>query len=147
MMKGYIVNTIKILQLVLIAVLLDAAGQPSFASTAEIYNFPVSISGQEDPYLAFAEVMPEPVGGLPAIYKKIVYPSIAKSAGLEGKVYLLIFVNEHGGVDDVKVVKGIGGGCEEAAIQAVKSTKYNPGKNNGVPVKVKLSLPITFKLK
>ncbi|MGE5683005.1 MAG: energy transducer TonB [Bacillota bacterium] len=104
-------------------------------------------SQQEDPYLAFAEVMPEPVGGLPAIYKKIVYPNIAKSAGLEGKVYLLVFVNENGGVDNVKVIKGIGGGCEEAATEAVKNVKYTPGKNKGVPVKVKLSLAINFKLK
>lgn len=102
---------------------------------------------QEDPYLAFAETMPEPVGGLAAIYKKIVYPPIAKSAGLEGKVYLLIFVNENGSVDNVKVLKGIGGGCEDAAVDAVKAVKYSPGKNNGVPVKVKLSLAITFKLK
>jgi protein TonB len=102
---------------------------------------------QGDPYLAFAESMPEPVGGLPAIYKKISYPSVAKSAGLEGKVYLLIFVNENGGVDNVKVIKGIGGGCEEEAVKAVKSIRYTPGKNKGVPVKVKLSLAITFKLK
>ncbi|MGE5499489.1 MAG: energy transducer TonB, partial [Syntrophothermus sp.] len=102
---------------------------------------------QQDPYLAFAEVMPEPVGGLPAIYKKITYPAIAKSAGLEGKVYVLIFVNESGSVDNVKVIKGIGGGCDEAAIDAVKSIKYTPGKNQGVPVKVKLSLAINFKLK
>lgn len=105
------------------------------------------IGEQQDPYLAFAEVMPEPVGGLPAIYKKITYPAIAKSAGLEGKVYVLIFVNESGSVDNVKVIKGIGGGCDEAAIDAVKSIKYTPGKNQGVPVKVKLSLAINFKLK
>lgn len=102
---------------------------------------------QEDPYLAFAEEMPAPVGGLEGVYKKIVYPEIAKKAGLEGKVYLLVYVNENGGADDVKVIKGIGGGCEEAASKVLKDAKYTPGKNKGVPVKVKLSLAITFKLK
>lgn len=97
-------------------------------------------------YLPFAEVMPEPVGGLEALYKKIKYPNIAKQSGLEGKVYLLIYVNESGGVDDVKVVKSLGGGCDEAAIDAVKQTKFNPGKNKGAAVKVKLSLSINFKL-
>ena len=101
---------------------------------------------QEDPYAAFAEVMPEPVGGLEAIITKIVYPEIAKKAGLSGKLYLLIYVDEKGKVDDVKIIKGLGGGCDEAAIKAVKESKFSPGKNSDVPVKVKLSLPITFKM-
>lgn len=99
-----------------------------------------------DPYLAFAEVMPEPEGGLPALFKKIEYPDIAKKARIEGKVYALVFVNENGGVDDVKIIKGIGGGCDEAVIKAVKASKFNPGKNGGAAVKVKLSIPVSFKL-
>jgi protein TonB len=98
-------------------------------------------------YLAFAEEMPAPVGGLKALYKKISYPTIAKKAKLEGKVFLLTYIDEKGNVTDVNVVKGIGGGCDEAASEAVKSTKFEPGKNQGQPVKVKLSLTISFKLK
>ena len=98
-------------------------------------------------YLAFAEKMPAPQGGLPAIYKKITYPKIAKKAGIEGKVYVLAFVNENGGVDEVKVVRGIGGGCDEAAVEAVKATKFDAGEHKGKKVKVKLSLAIQFKLK
>ncbi len=101
---------------------------------------------QEDPYLPFAQVMPEPVGGLAAIYKHIVYPEIAQKAGIEGKVYVLVYVNEKGGVDDVKVLKGIGAGCNEAAIDGIKAVKFTPGKNNGAPVKTKLSLSINFKI-
>jgi len=104
-------------------------------------------SPQEDPYAAFAETMPAPVGGLEAVVKKIIYPEIAKKAGLSGKLYLLIYVDEQGRVDDVKVIKGLGGGCDEAAIKAVKETKFTPGKNSDIPVKVKLSLPITFKMR
>jgi periplasmic protein TonB len=102
---------------------------------------------QDDGYLAFAEVMPEPAEGLAELFKKISYPDIAKRTGVEGKVYLLIYVNETGNVDEVKVVKSLGAGCDEAAINAVKKTKFKPGKNGGVPIKVKLSLPVTFKLK
>ena len=54
---------------------------------------------------------------------------------------------ENGDVDDVKVVKGIGGGCDEATIEAVKKTKFTPGKLGGKPAKVKMSLQIQFKLK
>ncbi len=99
-----------------------------------------------DEYLAFAEKMPEPIGGLKAIYAKIKYPEIAQKAGIQGKVYVLAFIDENGNVNDVKVMKGIGGGCDEAASTAVKSSKFSPGTNKGKPVKVKLSLVINFKL-
>ncbi len=98
-------------------------------------------------YLAAAEVMPAPIGGLKAIYSKIVYPDIARKAGIEGKVYVIAYVNEQGNVEDVKVLKGIGGGCDQAAARAVKETKFTPGKVKGTPVKVKVALPIVFKLK
>lgn len=113
-------------------------------------NFSIGITTnfgmQGTEYLAFAEEMPEPIGGLPAIYKEISYPEIAKKAGVEGKVYVLAFINENGGVDDVKVVKGIGAGCDEATIEAVKKTKFKPGKSAGKTAKVKMSLQIQFKL-
>ena len=102
--------------------------------------------GKDDLYKPFAQVMPEPKDGLESIYKQIKYPEVAQKAGVEGKVYLLIYINENGDVDDVKVIKGLGAGCDEAAIEVIKNTKFNPGKDNGTPIKVKLSLPITFKL-
>lgn len=101
----------------------------------------------DDGYLAFAQVMPEPVEGLPAVIKKIQYPPIARQAGLEGKVFVMAYVDEKGNVDDVKVLKGIGGGCEEEVIKVLKTTKFKPGMNNGQPVKVKTSLSFAFKLK
>lgn len=107
---------------------------------------PTQLPGEET-YLAFAEEMPAPIGGLEDIFKKITYPAMAKKTGVEGKVYVLTFINENGEVDDVKVVKGIGAGCDEAVIDAVKSSKFKPGSNKGVPVKVKLSLAFNFKLK
>lgn len=106
-------------------------------------NLPVY---QSEEYLAFAEKMPEPVGGLPAIYKLIEYPSMAKNIGVQGKVYVLAFINKDGTVDDVKVIKGIGAGCDEATVEAIKKTKFIPGELGGKPSKVKMSLQIIFKL-
>lgn len=100
-----------------------------------------------DTYLAFAEKMPAPDGGLESIYKHVKYPRLAQEAGIEGKVYLLAFIDESGSVKDVKVVKGIGAGCDEAATEAIKKVKFSPGVNKGQPVKVKLSLAVVFKLK
>jgi protein TonB len=125
--------------LLLIAFLLFIVRSLSFAKSEIPYP------GDED-YLAFAEEMPSPIGGMPAIIKLISYPTVAKNANIEGKVYVLAYINEKGSVDDVKVLKGIGGGCDEAAIDAVKKSKFIPGKNSGVSVKVKLSLTITFKI-
>lgn len=101
---------------------------------------------QDDGYLAFAEEMPEVEGGLPNLYKSIRYPDIAKKAGISGRVYVMAFIDESGNVNDVQVIKGIGGGCDEAAVEAIKKTKFIPGKNKGQAVKVKLSLPINFQL-
>lgn len=102
---------------------------------------------QDDGYAPFADEMPAPVGGYEAVYKKIVYPEIARRVGVNGKVYILVYVNESGGVDDVKLIKGIGGGCDEVAMNAIKTIKFQPGKNGGAAVKVKLSMAINFKLK
>lgn len=110
-------------------------------------NFAQAEVSSDDGYLAFAQVMPEPVEGLTAVIKKIQYPAIAKQAGLEGKVFVMAYVDEKGNVDDVKVLKGVGGGCEEEVIRVLKTTKFKPGMNNGQPVKVKTSLSFAFKLK
>lgn len=105
-----------------------------------------SVAGGDEEYLAVAEEMPAIVGGLAAVIKKVVYPDIAKKAGVQGKVFVLAYIDEKGKVHDVKVVRGIGAGCDEAAVEAVKKSSFTPGKNKGTPVKVKLSLAISFKL-
>lgn len=110
-----------------------------------ILLLPVTTPAQDD-YAAICEVQPSPVGGEAAIYKNISYPDMAKRAKLEGKVYLLVLINEKGTVDDAKVIKGIGLGCDEAALNAVKKAKFNPGKNGGTAVKAKLTMAINFKL-
>ncbi len=101
---------------------------------------------EEPTYFVAVEEMPEPIGGIGAIQSKIVYPEIAKRAGVEGKVYVLAFVNESGDVTKAEIIKGLGAGLDEAALNAVKQTKFKPGKQRGKPVKVQVSIPIVFKL-
>ena len=102
---------------------------------------------EEPTYFVAVEEMPAPIGGIKSIQEKIVYPEIAKRAGVEGKVYILAFVNEQGEVTKAQVIKGIGAGCDEAALNAVLKTRFTPGKQRGKPVKVQVSIPIIFKLK
>ncbi len=101
----------------------------------------------EPEIFVIVETMPDLIGGLAAIQKKINYPPIAKKAGVEGRVIVQFVVDEKGDVVDPVVVRGIGAGCDEEAIRAVSQAKFTPGKQRGKPVKVKMSLPITFKLK
>jgi protein TonB len=102
---------------------------------------------EEPTYFVAVEEMPGPIGGIKAIQEKIIYPEIAKRAGVEGKVYVLAFVNEQGEVTKAQIIKGIGAGCDEAALDAVLKTKFTPGKQRGKAVKVQVSIPIIFKLK
>jgi len=97
-------------------------------------------------YFVAVEEMPEPIGGIQGIQAKIVYSEIAKRAGVEGKVYVLAFVDEKGNVTKTMVQKGLGAGLDEAAENAIKQTKFKPGKQRGVPVKVQVMIPIVFKL-
>ncbi len=93
------------------------------------------------------EQMPELIGGLGEIQKKIKYPEIARKAGVEGRVIIQFIVDESGSVSEPAVVRGIGAGCDEEALRVVRQAKFKPGKQRGKSVKVKMSLPITFKLK
>jgi len=107
---------------------------------------PKNLVPGEEEYLVAVDKMPAPVGGVDAIMKKITYPSTAQKNGVQGKVYVLVYINEKGEVDDVKVVKGIGAGCDEEAANTIRKSKFTPGMNNGVAVKTKFSLAITFKM-
>ena len=100
----------------------------------------------EPVFFVAVEEMPEPIGGIGAIQSKIVYPEIAKRAGVQGRVYVKAYVDESGRVNKVELIRGIGAGCDEAAMDAVKSVMFKPGKQRGKPVKVQVTVPVLFKL-
>ena len=100
----------------------------------------------EPDFFVSVEQMPTPIGGIAAIQNKIVYPEIAKRAGVQGRVYITAFVDEIGTVTKVELTRGIGAGCDEAAMEAVLATKFNPGKQRGRAVKVRVTVPVRFKL-
>lgn len=97
-------------------------------------------------YQTVAEKMPVMKGGMKALYSNIEYPSMAKDAGVQGKVYLLMYINENGQVDKVDVVKGIGAGCDEAASAAAKKQAFTPAEHKGSKVKIKMAIAVAFKL-
>jgi len=89
---------------------------------------------------------PSPIGGMTAIQKNIHYPEIAKRAGIEGTVLIVTEIDEEGNVINTSVREGIGAGCDEAAIDAIKSVKFKPAIRDSIPVKYRITIPVKFKL-
>jgi len=90
-------------------------------------------------------------GGIGAFYqyvqKNMKYPSQAQRMGLEGKVFVEFVVGKDGKITDVRVLRGIGAGCDEEAIKVLKnSPAWTAGRQRGRPVRQRMVLPITFKL-
>ncbi len=97
-------------------------------------------------FIAYDEP-PVPIGGYAAIVEKLVYPPVAREAGIEGTVILQVFVNAKGFVEDVVVQKGIPGtGLDEAAVGALKQIRFKPAKQRDRPLGVWIAIPIRFKL-
>ena len=80
--------------------------------------------------------------------KNLKYPSMASDNRIEGRVILNFVVEKDGSISNIKVVRGVGGGCDEAAIEAIENMpKWTPGKQRGRPVRVSYTLPVYFLLK
>ncbi len=95
------------------------------------------------------DVSPLPIGGYKAIQKNLIYPEIAKKAGIEGQVLIWAFVDKNGKVTKTKVKVSIGNGdsgCEEAAIKAIKSVKWKPAMKDNSTIDVWILIPVEFKL-
>jgi len=106
---------------------------------------------QEQEIFQIVEEMPSYPGGeqklMEFVAKNIKYPQIARETGIQGRVFVGFVVEPDGSVSNVKVLRGIGGGCDEEAMRVVKSMpKWKPGKQRGKAVRVSYMLPVNFKL-
>jgi protein TonB len=119
----------------------------SFAFVLTLFN-PVDVQAQDsDEIYTVVDEMPEIVGGLSSLYNQIEYPRQAVRQGVEGRVFVQFVVDESGNAVDPVILRDIGAGCGEAAVKAIQKVKFTPGKQNGAPVKVKFSLPVSFEIK
>jgi TonB family protein len=81
------------------------------------------------------------------VAKNVKYPQEAKDKEIQGRVFVSFVVEKDGSVSTVKVLRGIGGGCDEEAVRVVSSMpKWKPGIKDGKPVRVSYMMPLTFKL-
>ena len=97
------------------------------------------------------EEMPQFPGGeqklMEYISENIKYPQNARETGIQGRVFVGFIVEPDGSVSNVKLLRGIGGGCDEEAIRVIKSLpKWEPGKQRGKAVRVAYQLPVFFRI-
>ncbi len=104
----------------------------------------------DQPY-SYVEQMPEFPGGDEArvkyLNKNLKYPTMARESGIQGTVYLTFVVSKTGQISGVRVLRGIGGGCDEEAVRVIQAMPpWIPGRQNGKTVPVQFSLPLRFTL-
>ena len=134
----------------------DLSTKPTEAPSAEeikVEEVKEQVIQQEAPKEIFTVVEEQPgyPGGDEArikyLQENIKYPDEAKELGVQGKVFVTFVVEVDGSISDVRVLRGIGAGCDEEAIRVVRNMpRWVPGKQRGVPVRVQFNLPIKFTL-
>lgn len=113
---------------------------------------PPQIQKEEDtPIFTVVDDMPTFKGGKDALFEylstNIKYPEEAKKNGVEGTCFVTYVVEKDGSISNVKVLRGIGAGCDEEAIRVIENMPdWNPANHDGKPVRVQFNIPIKFKL-
>lgn len=106
---------------------------------------------EEQEVFVIVEQMPEFPGGmvecLKYLGKNIKYPTIAQENGIQGRVVVQFVVNRDGSIVDPRVVRSVDPYLDKEALRVIKSMpKWKPGKQRGKTVRVKYTVPVTFKL-
>ena len=120
----------------------------------EIKYTPVEVEEEEpeeQQIFQVVEEMPEYPGGmaecLKFLGKNIKYPTIAQENGVQGRVIVQFVVNRDGSIVDPVVVRGVDPYLDKEALRVIKTMpNWKPGKQRGKPVRVKFTVPVTFKL-
>jgi protein TonB len=104
--------------------------------------------GEEEFFMA-VQNMSQIKGGQEWLYDNIDYPEQARKAGVEEQVIVQFVVNKKGQAQNLKILRGIGGGggYDEAALDVIKKAEFTPGRQRSTIVPVKMSQPVVFKLK
>ena len=124
------------------------------AQTA-VYTPPAVVEEEEEEaaqqIFTVVEEMPEFPGGqgelLKYLGKSIKYPVIAQENGIQGRVICAFVVNRDGSIVDAEVLRGVDPSLDKEALRVINSMpKWKPGKQRGKPVRVKYTVPVTFRL-
>lgn len=124
------------------------------AAQTEVYTPPAVVEEEEESaqqIFTVVETMPEFPGGQAALLsflaKSIKYPVIAQENGIQGRVSCSFVVNKDGSIVDAEVIRGVDPSLDKEALRVINSMpKWSPGKQRGKPVRVKYTVPVTFRL-
>ncbi len=127
------------------------AQEPEKSVPAKKENTNIEKTAQKEDVFVVVEKMPAYPGGDEARIKflkeNMKYPQEARQKGISGRVFVTFVVEKDGSTTNVKILRGIGGGCDEEAIRVVSlMPAWNPGLEKGKPVRVQFNLPIMFSL-
>jgi protein TonB len=105
----------------------------------------------EDKVFDVVDIMPQFPGGGSALIEylalSVKYPVVAEENGIQGRVVCTVVIEKDGSVNEVKVVRSVDPSLDKEAIRVLRSMpRWIPGENNGMPCRVKYTLPVTFKL-
>lgn len=112
------------------------------------YSIPKS---EDDQIFMVVENPPSFKGGDDArmkyLIENIIYPKDAKEKGIQGTVYVTFVIEKDGSISNVKVLRGIGGGCDEESVRVIKNMPaWNPGTQRNQPKRVQFNMPIKYTL-
>lgn len=127
----------------------DGSGKASVSSDGADNNKSGGSDIDDQKVHTHIEQMPRFPGGEQALraylQKSLNYPKVAAENNVQGRVFVTFVVNGKGEIEDIKVVRGIGSGCDAEAMRVVRNMpKWEPGIQNNKPVKVKMTLPVNF---
>lgn len=124
-------------------------GGGSTVSTPPVTTAPsnTNTSTQGTDYFVVVDEMPVLIGGMKKLYENLEYPVVAQRYGVEGRVTLQFIVGTDGRPYNVKVLKGIGSGCDREAIKAITNSEFEPGIKDGRQVRTLYTMPINFRLR
>ena len=126
--------------------LTDLSDDPSPVVAPRLDAPPVPRDGESYVY-DVVEVMPELIGGLPALYELVEYPAEAIAAGLEGRVIVEVVVDPEGRPTRLRVLRSPHDLLADAALEAVGQVRFTPGLQRGREAHVRVMLPVTFRLR
>lgn len=152
MFKGFLTYIVHLSDKTLINVTLKP-DQPEHIALEEVKvtSQKKTVWGHDELIFESVEENPEYPGGVKELYafigNNLRYPLEAVKNNIAGKVFAKFIVRTDGSISDIKILKGIGYGCDEETVRVISQLpNWKPGKQNGEPVNVMFTMPINFQL-
>ncbi|HIG74225.1 MAG TPA: energy transducer TonB, partial [Bacteroidetes bacterium] len=108
---------------------------------------PVDLIDDTDDIHEAVEIEPVLIGGIEGLQRRVTYPEAARRIGQEGTVYVGFVVERDGSITDVAVLRSPGALLSEAAVEAVRASRFEPGIQQGRAVRVRYTVPVRFVLR